>query len=691
MDNLYKRAEAILKRMYGEDATFREGQYEAIEATMNNRRSLIVQKTGWGKSLVYFICCTLLKEENKGATIVVSPLLALMDNQLEAAERIGIRCDALNSTQRSKERREEILEELENGELDLVLITPEGVFKDDFQETLANTKVGLFVIDEAHCISDWGHDFRLEYGRLYKVITALPGNVLLLGTTATANNRVVEDLKTQFGDKVYVSRGPLLRDNLYIQVLQMPDRASRYAWMVENIPELTKLEGNGIVYCLTSRDCDYVTTYLKMHGISAEPYYSDMGDKAEESLEQFQNNEIDVLVATIKLGMGYDKGDVAFIIHYQMPQNVVSYYQQIGRAGRNIDKAYTFLMTGQEDQDIIDYFIRTAFPTEKELTDIRKIITEHDGIKAGQIGQYVNAMKKRIDKALNFLEHDGYIYYDYGYHSTPKPFVYQGDYYEQIKALRYREMEQMQELQKLNSCYNRFIINALDDNTVGDCGFCAHCSGKLFPADVLPEDLEEAQRYLDSLQMTIVPRKKWPALEDYPELSNRMIKLKNDEGLCLSKYGDPGYGMEVKNGKYPVPPQKPGFSDQLVAKSAKILKPFVDDKHIHYVTNIPSLRSDIVPDFAKRLAARMGLEYVSILGKKPADPQKKMQNSNYQCKNALDSFYVLDDTDIPDRVLLIDDVVDSKWTLTVCGYKMMLEGCEEVFPYALADSSQKED
>ncbi len=682
-NNLYQRAEAILKRIYGDNAAFREGQFEAVEATMNNKRSLVVQKTGWGKSLVYFICCALLKEDNAGATIVVSPLLALMDNQLEAAEMVGIRCSALNSKLNVAERKD-ILKKLENGELDLVLITPESVFKDDFQKTLANTVVGLFVIDEAHCISDWGHDFRLDYGRLYKVISALPSNVRLLGTTATANDRVVEDLKKQFGDHVYISRGSLLRNNLYIQVLRMPDRASRYAWMAENIP---KLEGCGIVYCLTARDCDYVAEYLKKHGISAESYYSDKGIQADEALSLFQRNEIKVIVATIKLGMGYDKGDVAFVIHYQMPQNIVSYYQQIGRAGRNIEKAYTFLMTGKEDEDIIDYFIRTAFPTEEEMRNVRTVVTKHDGIKANQVVRYINASKARTDKALNFLEHEGYVLFDNGYHGTPKPFVFKEDYYEQIRKIRYREMRQMQELQNLDSCYNRFIINALDDDTTDDCGFCANCCGKLFPDSVGEESLEEALQYLDSLQMTIDPRKRWPFIENF-DLSNKRIKFQNDEGICLSKYGDPGYGTLVMEGKHATPPE---FADELVGKSAELLKPIVKEKNIGYITWVPSLRSDVVPNFVKRLARRMGLVCVELLGKKDAEQQKKMENSSFQCGNALNSFFVKAGADIPERVLLVDDIVDSRWTLTVCGYRLMSEGCEEVFPYALADSSHKED
>ena len=680
--NLYDRAAAILKKMYGENASFREGQYEAIEATMNNRRTLIVQKTGWGKSLVYFICCELLKEANAGATIVVSPLLALMDNQREAAERIGLNCGILNSAVDS-EAKSEYLSELEQGKLDLVFITPEGVFKDDFQRVLPNTHVGLFVIDEAHCISDWGHDFRLEYGRLYKVISALPGNVRLLGTTATANDRVVEDLKKQFGDSVYISRGSLLRDNLYIQVLHMPDRASRYAWMAEMIP---KLDGSGIVYCLTARDCDYVADYLRKNKISAEAYYSGKPD-VEESLKLFQHNEIKVLVATIKLGMGYDKGDVAFIIHYQMPQNIVSYYQQIGRAGRSIPKAFTFLMTGQEDEDIIDYFIRTAFPTEKELREVRRIVTEHDGMKANGLSRYINARKARTDKALNFLEHDGYLYYENGYHSTPKPFVYEGDFYEKIRQVRYREMRQMQELQTITGCFNRFIINALDDNTDKNCGFCANCMGRQYPDRPKQSELEKAQRYLDSLQMTISPRKRWPAMDGHI-LSNKSIRPCNDEGVCLSKYGDPGYGALVKQGKYPDPTR---FSDELIGKSTEVLEPIIKEKHIGYVTCVPSLRSDLVKDFTERLAKRLGIQYVELLKKSPAAQQKTMENGSFQCKNALDSFSVPDGVKIPKKLLLVDDIVDSKWTLTVCGYRLMEKGCEEVFPYALADSSQRED
>ena len=343
---IYAKASLILRQLYGEKATFRDGQYEAIEATMTKRRTLVVQRTGWGKSLVYFICTKLMRSEHRGVTLVVSPLLVLMENQMEAAEKMGLRCDVLNST--VKDRRKDILTAIEQDEVDLVFVTPETLFSEDVQSHIRNFRIGLFVIDEAHCISDWGHDFRLEYGNLRKIVAQLPENVPILATTATANNRVVSDLCAQLGNDVFISRGPLTRDSLYIQILNKPDKIERYAWMLENIP---KLPGSGIIYCLTQRDCDYLAEFLNKNRISAAAYYSRNGEDGADLNcaieEKFRKNKLKVIVATIKLGMGYDKGDIAFVIHYQMPSNIVSYYQQIGRAGRSIDKAYIFLMYGK--------------------------------------------------------------------------------------------------------------------------------------------------------------------------------------------------------------------------------------------------------------------------------------------------------------------------------------------------------
>lgn len=681
---LYDKAFAVLKSLYGEAARFRDGQYEAIEATMCRHRTLVVQRTGWGKSLVYFICTKLLREKGAGATFVVSPLLVLMQNQIEATARLGLRCEALNST--TKDRREEILDKIKTMSVDMVFVTPETLFNEDVQAAMPRIKIGLFVIDEAHCISDWGHDFRLEYSRLKEVLHQLPSTVPVLATTATANDRVVADLKAQLGNEVFASRGPLSRDSLSIQVLRLQKKAERYAWILENI---NKLPGSGIIYCLTQRDCDYLADFLQQNGIAAMAYYSRNGNEEEKNRvaeEALKHNRIKAIVATIKLGMGYDKGDIAFVIHFQMPANIVSYYQQIGRAGRNIDRAYVFLMTGQEDEDILNYFIKTAFPTRTETEKILACISEHEGMSQPRLAACLNIRHSRIEKALMFLRKDGFIFKDKSnYYVAPKPFVYDAAHYDEITRIRYREMEQMKELTRTEACYSQFIVRALDDHTAEKCGHCSNCLGHdLIDAEVSFKAREKASAYINGRTLTIEPRKKWASSE---VTTGKNIAYVNQPGICLSRYGDPGYGELVSRDKYA---KEERFCDELIGRSAELLFPWLRERGIFHITGVPSLRSRLVPDFARRLAERCRLRYVELLQKAPAAQQKHMENSAHQCANAFQSFSVTEGVSMPKKVLLVDDIVDSRWTLTVCGYRLMEAGCQEVYPFALADSSQKE-
>lgn len=683
-EEIYREALSMIRQLYGPDAEFRPGQYEAIEATMLNRRTLVVQRTGWGKSLVYFACTKLLRNRGRGVTLVVSPLLALMANQMEAAEKLGLQCDALNSA--TKDRREEILQKIADNGLDLVLVTPETLFAQDVQSRLQDMKIGLFVIDEAHCISDWGHDFRLDYCHLKDVIARLPFNVPVLATTATANNRVVADLKAQLRDQVYISRGPLGRDSLSIQVLPLPHPADRYAWLLENLP---KLPGSGIIYCLTQRDCDYLADFLNRNGISALAYYSRNQAEEEQNIraeQAFQRNEIKALVATIKLGMGYDKGDIAFVIHYQMPGNIVSYYQQIGRAGRNIPRAYVFLMCGREDETILEYFIKTAFPSENETRQVLECVGNSGGISVVGLREAINIRNARLEKALMFLQKDGFLFKEKGkYYLSPKPFVYDREHYEAVTAIRHQEMEQMKQLVNTRGCYSEFIVRALDDPEAAPCGHCANCLGReLLPLATTLESREKASAYLEAQRLVIEPRKQWAQTEF---TRGSRIAHKNQEGLCLSKYGAPGYGELVRRDKHSTAMR---FCEELVGKSANLLRPLLREKKITHITCVPSLRSRLVEDFGERLAESCGLPFVPLLEKTHAEQQKYMKNSSHQCANAQRSFSVKPGAVMPERVLLVDDIVDSRWTLTVCGFLLMEAGCREVYPYALADSSRKE-
>ena len=680
---LYKNALAIIHTLYGKDAAFREGQYEAIEATLTHHRTLVVQKTGWGKSLVYFVCTKLLRNRGQGVTMVVSPLLVLMENQLAAAETLGLHCAVLNST--TKEIRQEQLDEMRAGVLDLVLITPETLFSDEVQRVLPSIPIGLFVIDEAHCISDWGHDFRLEYTRLNRIIRQMPQTVPILGTTATANDRVIADLKQQFGEDVYVSRGELMRRSLSIQILPLSTPAERYAWILENVP---KLPGSGIIYCLTQRDCDYLADFLQKNGIQAIAYHAGLTQEETNAAEQrLRENQIKVLVATVKLGMGYDKGDIAFVIHYQQPSNIVAYYQQIGRAGRKLERAYTFLMCGEEDRTIQEYFIETAFPSEREAKEVYDAVLSHaeEGITGRGVEGFVNIRKARVDKALMFLRNEEIIVKNGAkYFPTLHPFHYNREHYKEIKAIRYREQQQMRELAQTKKCLSRFVVNCLDDPTAENCGICRNCLGyPEFPEYPGEACLERAQTYLERLILPIEPRKQFPTKDFTGAIK---IAAPNCEGLCLSKYGDPGCGMLVKQGKYGT---SPGFCEELVGKSTRVLRPVVQEHQITALTCVPSLRSRIVAEFAARLAERLDLPFLQLLQKQNSRQQKDMENSYYQCRNAWESFSCIPGIPVPERIILVDDIVDSRWTMTVCGCLLTQAGCKLVFPFALADSSEK--
>lgn len=681
--DIYNRSSSILKSMYGEGSQFREGQYEAIEATLTNRRTLVIQKTGWGKSLVYFICSKILKEKNNGITIVVSPLLVLMDNQIEAARKLGLKCDVLNST--VGDRRISIIRQMTSNQLDLVLVTPETLFKDDLNNSLRKINIGLLVIDEAHCISDWGHDFRLDYSNLYKIIGLLPLNIPILATTATANDRVIADLKHQLGDDVYLSRGSLTRESLEIQVIEMHNKAERYAWILQYINDLP---GSGIIYCLTRKDCDYLSDFLNSNGIKSRAYYSRGQDEEYINIEVeklFKNNQIKVIIATIKLGMGYDKGDIGFVIHFQMPNNIVSYYQQIGRAGRDIDRAIIILLSGSEDKEIINYFIDNSFPSEIDSNNIIKAIEQNNGMSIIELSANLNIKKAKIDKALMFLQYEEFVYKSNSkYYLSANKYKYNRSKYEEIKSIRRNEYEKMIELLNIDTCYSKHIVNSLDDFSAKDCCVCSNCLGKdIVNRKVDNKYIDITLKYLDSLSFDIIPRKQWPVTKLTKQVR---IKYVNEVGVCLSKYGEVGYGELVKVDRY----ENNFFSDILLKKSAQILLPKIRDEKIQFITFVPSLRQNLVEDFTKRLASLCGLSYIETLRKKPAKEQKFMENSAHQCENALTSFEILENIVIPNKVILVDDIIRSKWTITVCGYILMENGCNFVLPFALADSSQEE-
>ncbi|MDA0140463.1 RecQ family ATP-dependent DNA helicase [Solirubrobacter sp. CPCC 204708] len=673
--------EELLHRLAGPNATFREHQREAITDLVEDRaRVLCVQRTGWGKSAVYFLATTMLRERGAGPALIVSPLLALMRNQIAAAEKLGIRAHTINSTNR--DAWAEVRDLLREDAVDLLLISPERLNNPQFRETmlpLFAERVGLLVVDEAHCISDWGHDFRPDYRRIQEMLERLPEGVAVLCTTATANDRVVADITEQLAlghaGALRTYRGPLSRASLRLEVVEKPAPADRLAWLATFLPSLP---GSGIVYTLTKRDADLVADFLSAHGVPAQSYSGEVDTETRITTEeQLLRNELKCVVATSALGMGYDKPDLGFVVHYQAPGSVISYYQQVGRAGRAIDRADVVLLRGAEDRRIQDFFIEQAFPRREQVDRVLEALTD-DSATTNELMGIVNLGKGRLEAMLKVLDVEGAVARD-GTRWTRQPgatWEYDGDRYAHVTALRRREQEAMAAFGADGRCLMRALQEELDDPDPSDCGVCAVCTAPKFDKPLDEALVRAAALHLRSKPIVLDVKKMAPDAE------GKMKKLPEDvraeEGLALARLGDGGWDPLVQRGR-----SDGRFDDQLVEAAAEAVRTW--RPAIGLVTAIPSKRSGaLVPDFAARLAAALGLPFEPLLervGDNP--PQREMANSAQQVANVRGAFKVVA-APPPAGALLVDDIRFSGWTLAMVAGQLRRQGATAVFPFALS-------
>src|SRR4051794_36537088 len=673
--------EELLKRLAGPDARFREHQREAITDLVEDRaRVLCVQRTGWGKSAVYFLATSLLRETGAGPALIVSPLLALMRNQVAAAERLGIRAHTINSTNR--DGWDEVRRLLEADAVDLLLISPERLNNPQFRNTmlpLFAERVGLLVIDEAHCISDWGHDFRPDYRRIQDMLAQLPEGVAVLCTTATANDRVVADVAEQLAlghaGALRTYRGPLGRESLRLEVVELPAQADRLAWLATHLPELP---GSGIVYTLTKRDADTVADWLNAHGVPAEAYSGEVDTRRRVEVEErLLRNELKAVVATSALGMGYDKPDLGFVVHYQAPGSVISYYQQVGRAGRAIDRADVVLLRGREDRRIQDFFIEQAFPPEDRVDRVLEAL-DGDGATTNELMGAVNLGKGRIEAMLKVLDVEGAVSRE-GTRWVREPsahWTYDGDRYAHVTALRRREQEAMAAFGADGRCLMRALREELDDPDPQVCGVCAVCTAPKFDGPLDPALVRDAALSLRSRPLLLDVKKMAPDPE------GKMRKLGDDvraeEGRALARLGDGGWDPLIQAGR-----REGRFDDELVAAAAEAVRTW--SAPVRWVTAVPSTRSGtLVPDFAQRLASALGLPFQPTLERvRDAPPQREMTNSVQQVANVRGAFAVVRPPPAG-AALLVDDVRFSGWTLAMIAGQLRRKGSGAVYPLVLS-------
>ena len=647
-------------------------------------RLVVVQKTGWGKSFVYFGAIRLLREAGRGPGLLVSPLLSLMRNQIQAAEKMGVRAARITSDNKEDWSRVERM--LDRDLVDILLIAPERLANERFRaEVLAGVagRISLFVIDECHCISDWGHDFRPTYRLVGRIARTLPRNVRLLATTATANDRVMGDLRQVLGPGLKVQRGPLARPSLALQTIRMPRQSQRLAWLAQTIP---RLPGHGIIYTLTVRDTELVSDWLRSQGIDAKSYSGQMATEDRQERETaLLNNRVKALVATVALGMGFDKPDVGFVIHYQAPGSVVAYYQQVGRAGRGLEAARGVLLSGEEETDITGHFIKTAFPTPGEVKQVTAALEEApDGLSVAQLLRRVNLTSGRIQRAIDLMSLE-----------SPAPIVKLGAKWqltaavlgnsfwrraERLTRLRREEQRQMQEYVRLERGHMDFLIQALD----GDSEDVEPPSLPEISENVVPQVEYAALDFLRRLDLPIEPRRRWPSLgglQRYGVQGTIPAKRRAETGMALCQWGDGGWGRTVRAGKQ----QDGRFADELVHACALLADRWRPVPKPRWVTCIPSLRNPhLVTDFARRLAAVLGLPFLIVLAQTiPRAEQKSMANSAQQARN-IDGSLAITRRPLSAPVLLVDDVVGSRWTFTVAAWLLRQHGSGEVWPLALS-------
>ena len=540
----------------------------------------------------------------------------------------------------------------------------------------------MLVVDEVHCISDWGHDFRPDYRRIEGIVQRLPPNFRFLGTTATANRRVTHDLEAVLGPDVHTLRGDLNRPSLFLQTISLRSQAERLAWLAENLPEMP---GSGIIYTLTIRDARRVAEWLQYQGFAAKHYSGRSQNEDRKVVEQeLLENRVKAVVATTALGMGYDKPDLGFVVHYQTPGSVVAYYQQVGRAGRGLDAAYGVLLSGQEDTEITDFFIREAFPSREEVGEVLAALESAlEGLTVIEMQPLVNIREGRIEQVLKLLSLES---------PAPVAKLSEGRYpiwqlvpvplhdrfwnrVRRVTTIREDEQQQMQEYVALDEGHMEFLIRALDGNPEN----VQQPELSLLSDSVKQETILQAVAFLRRTSVPIEPRKQWPMRDSIPE------HLCAEAGKALCLWGDPGWGSMVRDGKY----RDGRFAEDLVAESVRVIKEWRPSPALDWVTCIPSQRHpDLVPDFAQRLAATLGLPFHACLVKIDDRPeQKRMANSAQQAHNVEGSLGFSQDLVPLGPVLLVDDMVDSRWTFTVAASLLRERGCNAVFPFALANAA----
>ncbi|WP_394831442.1 RecQ family ATP-dependent DNA helicase [Pendulispora rubella] len=691
-DALRQQAESKLEALAGPRATLRADQWAAIEAlVVGRKRVLVVQRTGWGKSAVYFIATALLRGLGAGPTVIVSPLLALMRNQIAAAERAGIQAVTINSA--NLDEWEAVHEKVAQGTVDLMLVSPERLNNPDFRDQVLPRlaeSAGLVVVDEAHCISDWGHDFRPDYRRLRTLFAGMPPNVPILATTATANARVTHDVAEQLGQDTFVLRGALERDSLHLSVVQLTSAEERLAWLAHTIGEL---QGSGIIYTLTVANALEIAAYLREQGYKVAAYHGSTEPAERIAAEQaLLDNQLKALVATSALGMGFDKPDLGFVIHMGAPASPVAYYQQVGRAGRGVERAEVILLPGAEDKEIWSYFEGLAFPPEAVVRATLDALSEGP-LSTMALEPIVDMSRSRLETMLKVLDVDGAVHrVRGGWQATGQAWTYDADRYARVAGERAAEKNAMLEYIATSDCREMFLRKHLDDDTARPCGRCDNCTGRHRPSTIDAGAMEAARERLRRPGVEIEARKQWPSGLKGMGLSGKIkADIAHEEGRALGRLTDIGWGNRLRSMLADAHEDGP-IPDDVFAAVVQVLASWKWAARPVAVASLPSERRPLlIASLAQRLSQVGRLAYLGSLRYDAGSPgrqfnsAKRVQAVHRTLVVPAELAAAVAETAGP--ILLVDDRVDSGWTMTIAAVLLRQAGAKAVLPLALATTT----
>ncbi|OEJ44234.1 recombinase RecQ [Streptomyces agglomeratus] len=716
--DLRSSADAVLARLVGDTtgaARLREDQWLAIEALVaHKRRALVVQRTGWGKSAVYFVATALLRGRGAGPTVIVSPLLALMRNQVEAAARAGIRARTINSS--NTEEWETVQAEVAAGEVDVLLVSPERLNNPDFRDEVLpklSAATGLLVVDEAHCISDWGHDFRPDYRRLRTMLADLPPDVPVLATTATANARVTADVAEQLGtgggSDALVLRGPLNRDSLSLGVLRLPDAAHRLAWLADHLGELP---GSGIIYTLTVAAAEEVTAFLRQRGHTVASYTgkTENADR-QQAEEDLLANRVKALVATSALGMGFDKPDLGFVAHLGSPSSPIAYYQQVGRAGRAVDHAEVLLLPGKEDEAIWQYFASVAFPPEEMVRRTLDVLARAEKpLSLPALEPLVELRRSRLETMLKVLDVDGAVRrVKGGWTATGQPWTYDAERYAWVARQRTAEQQAMRDYATTGGCRMEFLQRQLDDEGAAPCGRCDNCGKPRFTAELSPEALDTARGELGRAGVEVEPRRMWPTGLGAVGIDRKGRIPAGEQALsgrALGRLSDIGWGNRLRPMLSPTAADGPvpeAVAQAVVGVLADWAKgpggwasgdPDAPARPVGVVTVASRTRPELIGTLGARIAEIGRMPVLGSLAYTAAAEVTVPQRSNSaQRLRALEGALTVPPqlasalASAGGPVLLVDDFMETGWTLAVAARLLRRAGAEAVLPLVLAVQS----